>query len=161
MRDQRDEMTPATDVGRRTEAWATVWLTAGSLIPVVGWLIGIRLAGSSHRWTTRQKLAVTLLLPGGLTGALWVVFTMGRATAYSCESGSFSETNGPDGPAIYTVRTPTTCTHSAIPASLGIAIALGALGVAIAVPLINWFALVRSSRQDSTQPLQQTGASGH
>jgi hypothetical protein len=49
------------------EIAALILLPIGGLIvPVVGWFIGVILLWSSRVWTTREKLAGTLLLPGGL-----------------------------------------------------------------------------------------------
>jgi hypothetical protein len=41
-------------------------LVGGLVLPVLGWLAGVGLLWASHRWTTRQKLLGTLILPGGL-----------------------------------------------------------------------------------------------
>jgi HAAS len=41
-------------------------LVGGIILPVVGWFIGLILLWSSRVWTTGEKLAGTLLFPGGL-----------------------------------------------------------------------------------------------
>ncbi len=41
-------------------------LIGGIIIPIVGWFIGVILLWSSRVWTTGEKLAGTLLVPGGL-----------------------------------------------------------------------------------------------
>jgi uncharacterized membrane protein len=50
----------------------------GIILPVIGWFIGVILLWSSRVWTTGEKLAGTLLFPGGLLlpaglglGAVW------------------------------------------------------------------------------------------
>jgi hypothetical protein len=51
---------------RGLEIAAVILLPIGGLlIPVVGWFIGVILLWSSRVWTTGEKLAGTLLFPGG------------------------------------------------------------------------------------------------
>lgn len=68
---------------RGLEIAALILLPIGGLIiPVVGWFVGVILLWSSRVWTTGEKLAGTLLFPGGLLlpGAL----TLGAIGARSC-----------------------------------------------------------------------------
>jgi hypothetical protein len=52
---------------RGLEIAAVILLPIGGLIiPVVGWIVGVILLWSSRVWTTGEKLAGTLLFPGGL-----------------------------------------------------------------------------------------------
>jgi len=52
---------------RGLEIAALILLAIGGLIiPVVGWFVGVILLWSSRVWTTGEKLAGTLLFPGGL-----------------------------------------------------------------------------------------------
>jgi uncharacterized membrane protein len=52
---------------RGLEIAALIFLLVGGIvIPVVGWFIGVILLWSSRVWTTGEKLAGTLLVPGGL-----------------------------------------------------------------------------------------------
>jgi hypothetical protein len=64
------------------EIGAVVMLTAGSLLPLLGWLVGVVLLWSSDRWRVREKLLGTLLVPGGI-GGLLVLGTV-FATTSSC-----------------------------------------------------------------------------
>jgi uncharacterized membrane protein len=58
---------------RGLEIAAVILLPIGGLIiPVVGWFIGVILLWSSRVWTTGEKLAGTLLFPGGLLAPLWL-----------------------------------------------------------------------------------------
>jgi uncharacterized membrane protein len=41
-------------------------LIGGIMLPIIGWFIGVILLWSSRVWTTSEKLAGTLLFPGGL-----------------------------------------------------------------------------------------------
>jgi hypothetical protein len=54
-----------TRPGTGLEVAAVVMLTAGSLLPVLGWLVGVALLWSSKRWRTSEKLLGTLVVPGG------------------------------------------------------------------------------------------------
>ncbi len=60
------------------EVGALVLLTLGSLVSWVGWVGGVLLLWTSDRWTRRDKLLGTLVLPGGLLPA-WA-FARGPAT---------------------------------------------------------------------------------
>ena len=53
-------------------------LTLGSLVSWVGWAVGVLLLWTSQRWTRRDKLLGSLVLPGGLAPAWW--FAHGPAT---------------------------------------------------------------------------------
>ena len=67
-----------TDRGIALEIGALVLLTLGSVVSWVGWLGGVLLLWTSDRWTRRDKLVGTLVLPGGLAAAWW--FARGPAT---------------------------------------------------------------------------------
>jgi len=47
------------------EVGAVIMLTAGSLIPIFGWLIGVMLLWSSGLWRRSEKILATLVFPGG------------------------------------------------------------------------------------------------
>lgn len=71
----RDDVGPLTPVparppGTGLELAAVLMLTAGSFVPVVGWLVGVVLLWSSRRWTTAEKLLGTLVVPLGPGGVL-------------------------------------------------------------------------------------------
>jgi len=57
------------------EVWALVMLTIGSLLPVLGWAIGLALLWRSRRWSTRDKLLGTLVWPGGMQ-PLWIMLAI-------------------------------------------------------------------------------------
>lgn len=67
-----------SDRGVVLEVGALVLLTLGSLVSWVGWVGGVLLLWTSNRWTRRDKLLGTLVLPGGLLPA-WE-FAHGPAT---------------------------------------------------------------------------------
>ena len=58
-------------------------LTLGSLIPLVGWAVGVILLWSSGWWRRSEKLLGTFVVPGGAGLALLFLFT-GMQT---CTSG--------------------------------------------------------------------------
>lgn len=73
------------------ELAAVLLLTLGSvLLPLLGWLIGAVLLWASARWTTREKLLGTLVLPGGLVPVLYLAFGVGLP----CVTSSFSDAQG-------------------------------------------------------------------
>jgi hypothetical protein len=55
---------------------AIVLLLVGGFMAGVGWIVGVVLLWSSHAWTTREKLIGTLVVPGGLFGALLLAARM-------------------------------------------------------------------------------------
>lgn len=51
--------------GTGLELAAVLLLTAGSLVPVLGWLVGVGLLWASPLWRVREKLLGTLVVPFG------------------------------------------------------------------------------------------------
>lgn len=51
--------------GLGLEILAVLMLTVGSLIPVLGWAVGVILLWSSGRWRPSEKLLGTMIIPGG------------------------------------------------------------------------------------------------
>lgn len=78
-------------------------LVGGVVLPIVGWVVGVVMLWISRIWTWRQKLAGTLLVPGGLGGFLF----LGLLAAGG--GGRCS------GPATYGPRGFTNCTPSSGP----------------------------------------------
>jgi hypothetical protein len=68
------------------EVWAQILLLFGALLAGIGWIIGLVLLWTSRRWTTRDKVIGTLVIPGGIMGA-FMVFGLGAATV-SCSGSS-------------------------------------------------------------------------
>lgn len=64
------------------EVCAVLMLTAGSLIPIFGWLIGVILLWSSGLWRRSEKILATLVFPGGPGLAL-----IGGAAAWGLAPG--------------------------------------------------------------------------
>jgi len=73
------------------EICSVLLLTVGSIIPLLGWLIGVVLLWSSRRWTVVEKLLATLIVPGGpLAIALLAVAVPGQV----CSSSSLTQSDG-------------------------------------------------------------------
>lgn len=74
--DSRGDVPPPAMVeskpGTGLELAAVLLLTIGSLIPLVGWAVGVVLLWASRRWTTREKLLGTLVVPTGPGGLFYV-----------------------------------------------------------------------------------------
>jgi hypothetical protein len=51
---------------------------------VIGWLVGVALLWTSNRWTPREKLAGTLLVPGG-PGSVALLIGLGALTTARVE----------------------------------------------------------------------------
>ena len=97
------------------ELAAVLMLTVGSFVPVLGWLLGVALLWSSGRWTWREKLLGTLIVPGGPGSVL--IFGL-IAAGRTCSS---SVTTSSDG----TVTSQAdSCSGFSLPPALGIALLL-------------------------------------
>jgi hypothetical protein len=68
------------------EITAALFLTVGSILVVIGWLVGVVLVWSSRRWTLGEKLVATLVFPGGPFAALFLAGTVAGST--SCSTAS-------------------------------------------------------------------------
>ncbi len=96
-----------------SELAATLLVTVGSFIPLVGWAAGAVLLWGSRRWSTREKLLGTLVVPGGPGMALWLgLFFPGETCVY---------TEGSDG------VTSAECTGFALSPWLGVPLFLAVL----------------------------------
>ncbi len=76
--EQDARVTAAAQEGHRPpvqEAVAVLLLTVGSVVPVLGWLVGAALLWTSRRWTRREKLLGTLLVPGGPLAVVMLAIT--------------------------------------------------------------------------------------
>ena len=132
------------------EVGAVVMLTAGSLIPIVGWVIGVILLWSSGLWRRSEKILGTLIFPGGLGGILlWGGAFAALASSQTCGSSARAaiQVSGPNqaglsgasGPAV----TPTEiCTGFAPPSWLPILILL----VVVTAPMVVAIVLLNRAR---------------
>jgi uncharacterized membrane protein len=84
-------------------------LIGGVVIPVLGWFVGVVLLWTSRVWTLRDKLIGTLVVPGGLATAAFLVLGVGSVSREVC-SGFTTTTRGPHG--VTSVDTGQNCTSS-------------------------------------------------
>jgi hypothetical protein len=113
--------------GISLEVGAVVMLTAGSLVPVIGWVVGVILLWSSGVWRRSEKLLGTLIVPGG-PGLALLIGTL--PAGQSCSSTSSSTISG------QVATTGEVCTGFALPPALGIALMLVVLMAPIVVAIV-------------------------
>ncbi|HKO20069.1 MAG TPA: hypothetical protein VJU82_14395 [Acidobacteriaceae bacterium] len=67
------------------DRWAVALLALGGIaLPVIGWFIGQLLLWTSGRWSIRQKVLATLLVPGGFLPALLLLTGVIGSYSESC-----------------------------------------------------------------------------
>ncbi|MGD0273555.1 MAG: hypothetical protein ABSB96_07495 [Gaiellaceae bacterium] len=71
-------------------------LLVGGFIVGIGWIVGVVLLWTSSIWTIRDKLIGTLVVPGGLATAAFLVIGVGSGSGEAC-SGFVTTTRGPHG----------------------------------------------------------------
>lgn len=124
------------------ETWAVVMLTIGSVIPVVGWLVGVLLLWMSRRWRWPEKLAGTLIVPLG-PGLLWFLAVLLPARSESCSVSGHRDSGGAF------VQGPMVCASSGPPVWLGATIAI----VVVLAPIAIGAVLLRlAHRRARTEP---------
>jgi hypothetical protein len=129
------------------EITAALFLTVGSVLLVVGWLVGVVLAWSSRRWTLGEKLLATLVWPGG---PFFVLFLAGTVTGtVSCSSSS--ETAGLGGPPIGTPIESCTTTGLVLPPWLGLT--LFAAWVILPIVVAGVLVMRARRRADAEPPI--------
>jgi uncharacterized membrane protein len=106
----------ATPPSAGLELAATLLLTVGSFVPLIGWAVGAVLLWGSRRWSTREKLLGTLVVPGGPAMALWLGLISLPVTAQSC-----IEVQQPDGAVV------SECTGSTLSPWIGVPLFLALL----------------------------------
>jgi hypothetical protein len=100
----------------------------GIIVPVFGWVAGVILLWTSGSWTNREKLAGTLLPPGGLLLPLGLLTFGGTAGEEVCGG----EINPATGAAI------DSCTQGGITALQILAIVVLAVAIVLAVATPIW-----------------------
>jgi len=96
--------------GTGREAAAVTCLTAGSLVPLVGWVVGVVLLWTSGRWRTWEKMLGTFVVPGGPGLVMLLGLTMPARVCTGTTSGSVMVVGGPGG--TQTTELPTTSVTS-------------------------------------------------
>jgi uncharacterized membrane protein len=105
--DTRERLGLAQARSGRLEIATLVLLVIGGLFFFVGWIVGVVLLWGSKAWTTRDKLIGTLVVPGGVGGALLLVGALfaGAVGSSSCGTTGTGDLVGAGGVAIQ----PSTC----------------------------------------------------
>ena len=131
--------------GTGLEITAVVLLTAGSLIPLLGWAAGIVLVWCSRRWRRSEKLLATLVFPGGAGLALWVgLIGSGLVIAtVSCTSESTGTAGGQ-------VNSSQVCTGPG--GGLSAVLAVAGFVVAVVAPLVVAAVLLHRARARDGAP---------
>lgn len=70
--------------GTGLELAAVLMLTVGSLLPLIGWLVGVGLLWASPRWRVVEKLVGTLVVPLGPGAALYAGALVPFGTSEVC-----------------------------------------------------------------------------
>lgn len=131
------ELVPAVAPSRRPsvvmETVAVLLLTVGSIIILVGWVTGVLLLWVSRRWTVREKLLGTLVVPLGPFGLL---FLGPLFPSQSCSSSTVGTVGGG------VITTPEECTGFALSPWLGIPL----LAIVVIAPFVVGGLLLRRAR---------------
>ena len=106
--------------GTGHELAAVLLLTAGSLVPLVGWLAGVVLLWTSSLWRVREKLLGTLVVPLGPGGALLgLPLLLGRGEVCTTTGGVSTELVAPGPPPSLVVPPPDPAAPPAPPVQPG------------------------------------------
>lgn len=122
----------------------TALLVGGLVVPVVGWLAGVALLWSSGRWTFREKLLGTLVVPGGLLPATYLA--LNPLTDTQCTVTQSVPPAALDAPAEVFVNS--VCESPTTGATLALTIAL--VLVLVLAPVLAAVRLVRAARGGGT-----------
>lgn len=117
------------------ETVAVLMLTAGSFLPVVGWLVGVVLLWTSGLWRVREKVLGTLIFPLGPGGVLLLGGLMPLGSGEACSSAPVQVGSS--------AEPPTVCTSTGPPEWLG-AVAAAVLVIA---PIVVAIVLLRAARR--------------
>ena len=147
--------------GTGLETAAVVMLTVGSLVPIVGWLVGVALVWMSSRWTQRDMLLGTLVTPGGPGLVLLAGLVVpGESCQTSIGAVSIATSSGTlvDAPPPAPTSS-TTCSGGLpgpawLPPVLGLLAIIASIAVAVAVHLLR-----RARRAAATEPPRVVGPS--
>ena len=125
--------------GTTLELAAVLMLTAGSFVPVVGWLVGVVLLWTSRLWRLREKVLGTLVFPLGPGGVL----LLGGLPLWSAE-----ECLSAPVPVGSSLEPTTVCTSSGPPEWLAAVVVAVLLVASVVVPVI----LLRIARRRAELP---------
>jgi hypothetical protein len=79
---------PPRHTGRQ-ERTTIIFLLLGGFLIGIGWLVGAARLWASRAWSTPEKVAGTLLVPGGLATMLWLITTFAISTHHQSALHNF------------------------------------------------------------------------
>ena len=120
------------------EVAAFVLMTVGSLVPLVGWLVGVVLMWTSRRLTVAEKAVATALFPGGPLLALYLGGLGALGVSGVCTSYATTDATGNP------VQGPTTCTGTT---GIATALVVALLVAWVVVPFVVAAVLLRRVRR--------------
>ena len=146
----RSAQHPPRRRGTGLELAAVVLMTAGSFLPVVGWLVGMVLMWCSDRLRASEKVLGTLVVPLGPGGLLLLGGLMPFGAAETCVSAPAPVPSpGPALDAGPAAAAAVTCTASGPPAWLATTVVVLLLLASVAVPV--WLYRTALRRADAEQ----------
>jgi uncharacterized membrane protein len=153
---EAEQPLPQMSADRRgLREWAAViLLPLGGFAFGIGWLVGLILLWSSRLWTTRDKLIGTLIVPGGLAIAPFVLVILGTSTTSGSCSGYGTPVNPLTGQAIG--RGSFHCTQASGPSTTTTVLHVVLAVILILGPIASAIYLARRARH-SSPPLVPAG----
>lgn len=115
------------------ETVAFLLMTVGSIIPLIGWLIGVIVMWTSRRLTTAEKLLATLVFPGGPAIVVFLSGPVGFIATTRCTSYTAQDSTG----ALISNQSCTGLSHWLTAAMIGGALILLLLPVGVAITLLR------------------------
>jgi hypothetical protein len=126
--------------GAGVQVWVTVFLLLfGTGLFLVGWFVGVVMLWSSRAWTTGEKVLGTLILPGGIFGAFFILASMITASGSRCITGATVV-----GPGVHVRHLASHCTGGTSTIETILAITLTAF--IVIAPIATAVMLVRRAR---------------
>lgn len=145
--------------GTGLELAAVLMLTAGSFLPVVGWVVGVVLLWISSLWRVREKVLGTLVWPLGPGMVFFAAALLPFGTAEVCTSTSSTEwtvdavgpsdapPSAPAGNAVQVIEDGFTCTSTGPPAWVGPVVSV----VLLIAPIVVAVVLMRIARRRAAE----------
>jgi len=140
---------PPAVAGLLEVAAVILLLVGGVIVPFFGWIVGVVLLWCSKVWSPRAKAIGTLVIPGGLLLASFLLLAVPLSTSTSCEAAPSPATSqttvaiGAPSPA----PTPDAVDDCDSSTSSSAWFGIGALVLAVALPVGTSVYLTRAARR--------------
>jgi hypothetical protein len=132
------------------ELAAVPLLLFGAVLAGFGWLVGLLLLWASPRWTLRDKLLGTFILPGGMVGPIVVALAASNSTSALAKTALVLALIAPLVTAWWLVKQAKTALIGSASPRWGVA--LGAVAIAVvSVPVLGVVLFAGSSAQEASQ----------